>query len=102
MLMEQKETLPILGNISIEFLTLYNTSKLQPLEAGIIAAMKVRHRRRETEHVVDLIETCKLDIFKIDIITAMRWLSSIWEEVTEITVELKSEPVWIQVYLASQ
>ena len=46
-----KETLPILKHVEIEFLPPNTTSKLQPLDAGIIAEMKVLYRRHQIENL---------------------------------------------------
>lgn len=78
-----KHTLPELDNIDIQFLPPNTTSKLQPLDAGIIAAMKKRYRKRQMEHAVDLLDVGVLNIYKNDILTAMRWLETIWANVTE-------------------
>lgn len=55
-------------------------SKLQPLDAGIIAAMRVRYRRRQMEHAVDLLDTNAFDLYKSNILISMRQLSKIWKE----------------------
>lgn len=81
-----KETLPSLQHVEVEFLPPNTTSKLQPLDAGIIAAMKVRYRRRQMEHAVDMLDEGVLDVYKIDILTAMRWLSSIWSSISDETI----------------
>ena len=39
------ETLPVLYNVDVIFLPPKTTSKLQPLDTGIIVALKLRYRR---------------------------------------------------------
>lgn len=80
------ETVSQLDHVEVAFLPPNTTSKLQPLDAGIIAAMKVRYRRRQMERAVDLLDVGDMDIYKNDILTAMNWLTTIWKDVTEATI----------------
>lgn len=50
------EILPSLGNVHILFLPKNTTARLQPLDAGVIATIKKRYRRRVMKRAVDLIE----------------------------------------------
>lgn len=83
------ETLPQFNHVEVAFLPPNTTSKLQPLDAGIIAAMKVRYRRRQMERAVDLLDVGDMDIYKIykiNILTAMRWLTNIWDDLSAATI----------------
>lgn len=51
-----KETLPELEHIEVVFLPPNTASKLQPLDASIIAAMKRRYRNLQMKHAVDLLD----------------------------------------------
>ena len=53
--------------VEVLFLPPYTTSKLQPLDTGIIAAMTVRYRRFQKEYAVDLSESGVDDIYKVEI-----------------------------------
>jgi hypothetical protein len=61
-------------NLDIEFLPPNTTSKLQPLDAGIIAAFKQHYRRRQLSHIVNLVEDGRQsDPYNIDQLRGMRW-----------------------------
>ena len=47
------ENLPSLSNVEVIFLPPNTTSKLQPLDAGIIASLKLRYRKKQMEHAVE-------------------------------------------------
>ena len=81
-----QDSQPELRNVSILFFPPNTTSRLQPLDAGIIAAIKLRYRRRQMEFAVDMAEVGKGDIYKVDILSAMRWLTDVWNEITADTI----------------
>ena len=81
-----QDSQPELRNVSILFFPPNTTSRLQPLDAGIIAAIKLRYRRRQMEFAVDMAEVGKGDIYKVDILSAMRWLTDVWSEITADTI----------------
>ena len=62
-----------LPNIEIVSLPPNTTSKLQPMNAGIIASFKCHYRRRQLAHALDLIdlEECR-NSYKVDLLTAMK------------------------------
>lgn len=74
----RKDELPKLENVRVEFLPPNTTSKVQPLDAGIIAWVKSRFRRRLLFRVFDNIDAGKKSIYNIDILTAMRWTVEEW------------------------
>ena len=80
------ESLPYLSNVDYQFLPPNTTSKLQPLDAGIIAALKSGYRERKYDHAVDCIDAGAAEIYKIDQPTAMRWMRDCWESTTARTV----------------
>lgn len=49
-------TLPELCNVGTEFLPRNTTYKLQPLDAGIIASLKLRYRRLQMETALDVVD----------------------------------------------
>ena len=51
------------------------TSKLQPLDAGIISSFKRHYRQRQLEHALNVIELSQPP-YKVDQLTAMRWARS--------------------------
>lgn len=77
-----KETIPELSNVTVIYFHPNTTSKLQPLDAGIIAAVKTRYRKSQLERVLDMIDIGDTsdNIYKVDQLTAMRTVKSIWEQ----------------------
>jgi DDE superfamily endonuclease len=66
-----------LPNLDIEPLPPNTTSKLQLLDQGIISAFKQHFRRRQLSWALDQIDGGKHP-FKVDQLTAMRWVNSAW------------------------
>lgn len=77
-----EHTLPALQNVKVSFLPPNTTSRLQPLDAGIIAALKMRYRKKQMEYAVDQLDVGATDIYKVDILLAMRWLSIAWNDIS--------------------
>lgn len=75
-----------LSNVKVYFLPPNSTSSLQPLDAAIIASMKMQYGRRHMERAVDLSDVGVKDIHKVEILTAMNWMSEVWTEVTNETI----------------
>lgn len=73
------ETIPELYHIEVAFLPPKKSSKLQPLDEVIMAAMNVRYLGRKNEHAIDLINVSELYIYKNEILTTINWLSNIWK-----------------------
>ena len=63
----------------VTFLPPNTTSKLQPLDAGVIAYVKAMYRRRLLFRVFDNIDAGRKSIYHVDILTAMRWTVEEWE-----------------------
>lgn len=74
----KEEDMPPLQNIRVIFLPPNTTSKIQPLDAGIIAWVKRRYRRRLLFRVFENIECGKKSIYNVDILTAIRWTYDEW------------------------
>lgn len=74
------DSMPSLSHVEIQFLPPNTTSKLQPLDAGIIAAMKTRYRVLQMERALDLVDENVRNIYKVDILTAMRWVKRVWND----------------------
>ena len=78
------------SNIKLEFLPPNTTSKLQPLDAGIIAQVKALYRKRMLRNIsfniqqnIPASEAAK----KIDIFTAIEWLSLAWSGVSDLNIK---------------
>lgn len=78
-----EETLPDLENVQIMFLPPNTTSVLQPMDAGIIATLKTRYRKLQYERALDIMEESNTNIYKIDQLLAMKYISGVWKEMGE-------------------
>ena len=76
------------SNIKIVFLPPNTTSKLQPLDLGIIANFKTHYRRLLLRFVLASIDTCNSAsvVRSVTSLTAIRWISKAWMEVKPETV----------------
>ena len=78
------------SNIKLEFLPPNTTSKLQPLHAGIIAQVKALYRKRMLCNISFNIQqniTASEANKKIDIYTAIEWLSLAWSGVSNLNIQ---------------
>ena len=73
--------LPALENTTVHFLPPNCTSKLQPMDAGIIASFKTRYRKQQLRHAVILSDRGSLKPYELDQLTAMKWTDKIWNEI---------------------
>lgn len=69
-----------LSNTRVIFLPPNTTSLIQPCDAGIIAAVKCRYRRLQIARVLDYIDIGERNIYKVDVLQAMRWIQKCWNE----------------------
>ncbi len=77
--------IPVLHNMVVRFLPRRTTAILQPLDAGIIAIIKLRYQRRLTERGVDLVENgTTTNIHRIDLRMAIHWVYDIWARLKKI------------------
>uniref|UniRef100_A0AAV1TDU0 HTH CENPB-type domain-containing protein n=1 Tax=Peronospora matthiolae TaxID=2874970 RepID=A0AAV1TDU0_9STRA len=60
-------------NITVQVLPPNTTSKVQPMDAGIIAAFKRHYRRLHLQNALDRDERGETNLYKVDQLTAMRW-----------------------------
>lgn len=74
-------SLPELISTRVEFLPPNTTSKLQPMDAGIIASLKRRYCTIQYNRVLYEDATAGGDIYAIDQLTAMRYLAAVWNDV---------------------
>lgn len=78
-----------LTNITIKFLPPNTTDKLQPLDQGIIRAFKSRYRSLFIKHIINQIEkisTASEFAKSLNILTAINWISQVWQELPESVI----------------
>ena len=73
------ETLPHLRNVEIFFLPKNATSRVQPLDSGIIACIKRGFRRHQLEMGIKEIEGGNIDnLYNTNLLTAIKIIYSAW------------------------
>ena len=78
------------SDIKIIFLPANTTSKLQPLDLGIIQNFKVHYRKLLLRYIVVKIDQHSLasEVAKnINILQAIRWIAEAWKQVSTETVQ---------------
>ena len=78
------------SNIQVCFLPANTTSKLQPLDLGIIQNFKVHYRSYFLRHVLAKIDECSCasEVVKsINVLVAIRWVAMAWSKVQEETIQ---------------
>ena len=87
------------SNVKLMSLTPNTTSKLQPLDAGIIQNVKMYYRKQFLRHVLGHVDEASYAselATKVNIFNAIMWLKSAWDAVTPETIEkcLQSVELW--------
>jgi transposase len=75
-----------LTNVTVRFLPPNTTSRIQPMDAGIIAAFKKRYRSFQLQHALALDDAGEPDIFKVDILQGIRWALAAWTRISRDTI----------------
>ena len=81
------ERLPDLCFVHVEFLPPNTTSKLQPMDAGIINCLKRRYRTAQYNRALDVLEDGGENIYNIDQLTAMKYPQKLWSEIPADVIE---------------
>ena len=74
------------STIKVVFLPKNTTSRLQPLDAGIIRNFKLKYRKKLLKFVISRINdnVKATDIIQeVDVLKAISWIKSAWDEVSE-------------------
>ena len=75
-------------NIEIVALPSNTTSKLQPLDAGIIAAFKCQMRKQQLAYTLDILDHEENpNLYKVDQLTAMRWARIAWTTMKSTVIQ---------------
>ena len=73
------DSLPPLENVEVFFLPPNTTSQIQPMDAGVIAAVKARYRKMQYAYALDRFDADVNLVYKVDQLSGMRWMRDIWE-----------------------
>ncbi|XP_056649105.1 tigger transposable element-derived protein 4-like [Diorhabda sublineata] len=76
--------MPELSHIKLVYLPAYTTSKLQPMDQGIIDNFKIYYRKEVVRHVIKSTEDNQCP--QIDVLQAMRFARKAWFSVTKTTI----------------
>ena len=79
-----------LSNIKLQFLPPNSTSKVQPLNQGIIKALKARYRKKLLQHLIgqmDLTASATELSRKITILDATYWIAEAWDKTSLTTIQ---------------
>ncbi|GFU91541.1 tigger transposable element-derived protein 6 [Trichonephila clavipes] len=76
---------PPLSNVKLQFFPPNSTSKLQPLDLGIIHNFKTFYRREVVKSVLDNLEN-QQNVTTISILTALIMIDKAWRAVTPLTI----------------
>ena len=76
------------SHIRVVFLPKNTTSRLQPLDAGIIQSFKVKYRKSYYVMWLQGYQTNVMDVVKeVDILQAITWAAAAWKEVSEMAIK---------------
>ena len=75
----------VLTSLRVEFLPAQTTSKLQPMDAGIIKNFKVKYRSELVDNLLQQLDDGKAPT-PIDVLQAMRFTRKAWDDVTPRTI----------------
>lgn len=71
-----KET-PGVQHVEVVFVPPMTAARIQPVDAGMIAAMKRRYRKLQVSRTLHVLMTNASDMYKVDRLTAMKWICEI-------------------------
>lgn len=66
--------------MELVFLPPNTTSRLQPVDAELIAAMKMQYRKFHLERALDLLDESEKHVYAVDMLTAVRAMNKVWED----------------------
>ena len=69
------------SNLRLVFLPPNTTSKLQPMDAGIIQSVKINYRKRLLRHLISRMDACNTasELVKlVNILDAILWIKDVW------------------------
>ncbi|CAG8691172.1 9196_t:CDS:2, partial [Racocetra persica] len=87
-----------LTNVKVLMLPPHATSKIQLMDASIIASFKLHYHHLQLQHAIDRDEDRKKDIYKVDQLQAMKWTKIAWNKVSPETIR-RLLMMWKKTYL---
>lgn len=76
-----------LSSVEVLKLPAKTTSKLQPLDAGIIASFKAKYKCKLIQHILEMHRKSIANNTKLTLLDAIRFTVSSWQEVSDITIQ---------------
>ncbi|TYZ59133.1 hypothetical protein PybrP1_000058 [[Pythium] brassicae (nom. inval.)] len=76
-----------LTHVKVAFLAVKGTAKLQPLNSGVIKALKRRYRLAHFVNALDRSEQGQREIFAVTQLEAMRWVKQCWFAISRELVQ---------------
>ena len=76
----------IFSHIKVVFLSKNTTSRLQPLDAGIIKNFKVHYRKKYVQ-ISSISGTASEIAKKVDVLLAIRWINQAWDQAKVLTIQ---------------
>lgn len=74
-------------NILVQFFSPNLTAYVQPLDAGVIRCFKAHYRRSFCLRAIELDEAGEQDIYKLDLLEAMKMAKKAWDNVSSETIK---------------
>ena len=78
------------SNLRMVFLPPNTTSKLQPMDAGIIQSVKINYRKRLLRHLISRMDACNTasELVKlVNILDAILWIKDVWSSLPSSTIQ---------------
>lgn len=80
------ETGLVLTNVRVEYLPPNTTSKVQPMDQGIIHCLKRNVLHQKMVHALDYVGEGLENLYDVDLLTAMLWCENSWANVSQKTI----------------
>jgi hypothetical protein len=77
----------VLSNVDVHFLPPNTTSKIQPMDAGVIMSFKKHYRNLHIKWILDKVQKgTDIKDLKMDVLQAMHYIIKSWEEIIPETI----------------
>ena len=82
----KSKTIPKLQNVEVIYFPAKTASLIQPLDAAMIAALKMKYGRKQVLSALSFVVGENKSIYNADQLTAMNWVHNIWQEINSRTI----------------